>query len=383
MIGGFDSQFRTAGDDVDVCWRLRDRGWTLGFSPAAMVWHHRRNRVRAYVRQQQGYGEAEALLERKWPDKYNGAGHLTWLGRVYGNGGKPFLWGGRLYHGVWGGAPFQSLYQPAPGAVASFLRMPEWYLVIAALAVVSSLGLLWRPLLHGLPLLSVAVLALIAQAGLLAGRARFVEPSASRYAAFRRYGLTLVLHLLQPLARLRGRLSRGLTPWRRTTRHGFSLPRPRQWAVFTSNWKEPEQRLMSIESALRARGIAAERGGCYDRWDLEVRGGVLGAARLIMAVEDHGAGTQYIRIRSWPRCAGPAAGWTLFLAGLAATAALDGAWVVSAAVGSVCALLAVRVLQDCSAATSAMIDAVKSAGMSAADDRSSMLRLFSDEATSR
>ena len=36
-IGGFDPQFRTAGDDVDVCWRLQERGWTLGFHPAAMV----------------------------------------------------------------------------------------------------------------------------------------------------------------------------------------------------------------------------------------------------------------------------------------------------------------------------------------------------------
>src|SRR5204863_144550 len=25
-IGGFDPQFRTAGDDVDVCWRLQERG---------------------------------------------------------------------------------------------------------------------------------------------------------------------------------------------------------------------------------------------------------------------------------------------------------------------------------------------------------------------
>src|SRR6266545_4309085 len=66
-IGGFDPRFRVAGDDVDVCWRLQERGWTLGFSPSAVVWHHRRNSVRAYWRQQRGYGEAEALLERKWP----------------------------------------------------------------------------------------------------------------------------------------------------------------------------------------------------------------------------------------------------------------------------------------------------------------------------
>ena len=75
-IGGFDAQFRTAGDDVDVCWRLQQRGWTLGFSATAMVWHHRRNSIRAYWRQQQGYGKAEALLEKKWPEKYNVVGTL-------------------------------------------------------------------------------------------------------------------------------------------------------------------------------------------------------------------------------------------------------------------------------------------------------------------
>ena len=70
-IGGFDPQFHIAGDDVDACWRLQQCGWTLGFSPAAMVWHHRRNSVQAYLKQQKNYGKAEALLERKWPEKYN------------------------------------------------------------------------------------------------------------------------------------------------------------------------------------------------------------------------------------------------------------------------------------------------------------------------
>jgi GT2 family glycosyltransferase len=79
-IGGFDPRFWVAGDDVDVCWRLQERGWKLGFSPAAVVWHHPRRSVRDYWRQQTGYGRAEALLERKWPEKYNGAGHFTWQG---------------------------------------------------------------------------------------------------------------------------------------------------------------------------------------------------------------------------------------------------------------------------------------------------------------
>jgi GT2 family glycosyltransferase len=61
-VGGFDPRFWAAGDDVDLCWRLRDEGWTLGFSAGAVVWHHARSSLRAYWRQQVGYGRAEALL---------------------------------------------------------------------------------------------------------------------------------------------------------------------------------------------------------------------------------------------------------------------------------------------------------------------------------
>ena len=39
------------------------------------------------------------------------------------------------------------------------------------------------------------------------------------------------------------------------------------------------ERLQAIEASLRARGARVRRGGAYDRWDLEVRGGLLGAAR--------------------------------------------------------------------------------------------------------
>ena len=121
-IGGFDPQFRTAGDDVDVCWRLQQQGWTIGFSPAAMVWHHRRNAVRTYWKQQQGYGKAEALLEKKWPEKYNVLGHLSWAGRLYGKGStRVTSWSqGRIYQGTWGSALFQSIYARAPG----FLGLP-------------------------------------------------------------------------------------------------------------------------------------------------------------------------------------------------------------------------------------------------------------------
>jgi hypothetical protein len=135
-----------------MCWRLQEQGWKLGFSPGAMVWHHRRNSMRAYWRQQIGYGKAEALLERKWPEKYNAAGHLSWSGRLYGGGLTQALRLGpdRVYHGGWGGALFQSLYRPAPSVLSSLPLMPEWYLVIAVLAALSVLGILWTPLLLAL-----------------------------------------------------------------------------------------------------------------------------------------------------------------------------------------------------------------------------------------
>jgi GT2 family glycosyltransferase len=358
-IGGFDPQYRVAGDDVDVCWRLRQRGWTLGFSPAAMVWHHRRNSVRAYWKQQYGYGKAEALLERKWPEKYNGMGHLTWAGRVYGNGLTSILGrAGRIYHGIWGSAPFQSLYQPASYLLGALPLMPEWYLVILALVLLSALGALWAPMLLALPLLVLAVDASLVLAALSTARAPGTKGPQSRVARLKLRSLTTFLHLLQPLARLRGRLHHGLTPWRRRALD-VALPRPRSWAIWTEHWRAPENRLQSIEAALRADGAIVLRGGDFDRWDLEIQGGVLSAVRLLMAVEEHGLGRQLVRFRLWPRCSPAALVVTLLCAALAIGAALGQAWAVCAVLGLVSVMLGLRTFQECAAATGAALRALQ------------------------
>jgi GT2 family glycosyltransferase len=83
-INGFDPVYRKAGDDVDICWRLQHEGMWITFAPAAFVWHHRRQIVRAYLRQQFGYGEAEALLKVKHPEKFNGWVQGKWRGMLYG-----------------------------------------------------------------------------------------------------------------------------------------------------------------------------------------------------------------------------------------------------------------------------------------------------------
>src|SRR5213082_3485815 len=360
-IDGFDPQFRTAGDDVDVCWRLQERGWTLGFHPAAMVWHHRRNSLRTYWRQQIGYGRAEAMLERKWPEKYNGPGHVRWAGRIYGSGLTHALgWRRpRVYHGVWGGAPFQSLYQPAPSLLGSLPQMPEWYLMIASLATIAALSAVWRPFRLAVPLLAVAIVPPLAQAWLSAMRASFPDaPAASWPTRVRRRVLTALLHLAQPLARLRGRLNEGLTPWRR---RGTPAPAP-LWPVTTSIWtehrEEQDQRLRTMEAGLRAEGACVLRGGRHDRWDLEVRGGFFGAARLLLGVEDHPGGCQMLRLRWWPDVPVRGPALTLAFALLTRSAWHDHAWVAAGVLGAGALFFFWRTLEQCTAAMATIRDAI-------------------------
>ena len=356
-VGGFDVRFRTAGDDVDLCWRLMDHGGTLGFHPGAMVWHHRRNSVRTYWRQQLGYGRAEALLEHKWPERYNGLGHTTWAGRIYGTGLTRALAAsrGRIYQGVWGSAPFQTRERPALGLLASLPLMPEWHLGVAGLALVAALGTVWPPLLGALPLLAVAIALPLAQAVLSARAATFTGPRGARW---KRRALTGALHLLHPIARLRGRLRHGLTPWRQRGPGRFAFPRPRTFAVWTEFWRAPEARLAAVEQALREAGAVVRRGGDFAGWDLEVRGGLLGAARMLSGVEEHGQGRQMSRARVWARASGAGRVTVAVLGGLALAAWLAHAPIAAGVLAGLGLLLAARIGWECGLAVGMTADAV-------------------------
>jgi GT2 family glycosyltransferase len=347
-VGGFDPQFRAAGDDVDLCWRLLESGRTIGFHPGALVWHHRRNSLRAYLRQQRGYGRAEALLERKWPEKYSAAGHFAWTGRLYGQGVARGLRRGRKpRHGTWGTRLFQSLYEPGPSTLGSLPAMPEWQMLVAALAALSLLGLLWAPLLLALPLALAALGATLVQAVIGARQAP------------RRRSLTALLHFLQPIARMQGRVQGGLTPWRRRGVRQLAVARPRT----TTEWSEEQQwgreRLEAVEKRLRDQRVPVRRGGEYDRWDLEVRGGLLGSARMRMAVEEHDGGAQLVRVRSWPRCSIKGVLMTLALAALSAGAAVGSAWVAAGILAVVAVALAARALIECAGATADIVEAIE------------------------
>jgi cellulose synthase/poly-beta-1,6-N-acetylglucosamine synthase-like glycosyltransferase len=362
-IGGFDSQFKIAGDDVDVCWMLQKRGYTLGFSPAAMVWHSRRNSIKSYLKQQLNYGRAESQLEKKWPEKYNTAGHITWTGSIYGNGvsNKINLFGSRIYQGIWGTAPFQSIYQRSNGTFSSLLVMPEWYLIVAAFLFLSLIGVFWPPMLYSLPFLGLVLLAPVIRAIRGARNARFSEVSSSSIELLKLRAIIVILHILQPIARLYGRIDAGLTPWRRRGLYKFSLPWIRHKSFWSENWVAPEKRLESLEMALKNSGIIVTRSGNFDRWDLEVRGGLFGSLRVLMGIEEHGAGKQMIHLHSWPKVSVFGTGLTIILALLTALAAFDDAWYAYFILGGLSAFAVVRLIGDCAGATGCYLEAIKQA----------------------
>src|SRR5258708_10381073 len=181
--------------------------------------------------------------------------------------------------------------------------MPEWYLLLFTLAALGALGTLWPPLRLALVLCAVAMGASVVQAAISATHARF-SSSMSRGTDRRLRALTFVLHLIQPAARLSGRVRHGLTPWRERGRELLSIvPRARRVTIWNEQWRPPEAWLTALEAALREHRVRVLRGGAFDTWDLEVRSGLLGVARVRLVVEEHGQGRQLGRFRVWPRSA--------------------------------------------------------------------------------
>src|SRR5262249_9849944 len=132
-------------------------------------------------------------------------------------------------------------------------------------------------------------------------RARFPTPGLSLGRRISRRSLTVLLHLLQPLARLVGRVRGGLTVWRQRDSAAVTWPPRRPHGFWVRSGRPQEIWLQELVQALRDRKARVVSGGPFDRWDIEVRSGALGAARLLMAVEEHERGSQLVRVRCWPR----------------------------------------------------------------------------------
>jgi O-antigen biosynthesis protein len=293
-IGGFDPIYTAAGDDVDMCWKALERHWTIGFHPAAVVWHHRRPGLRRYLRQQREYGRSEALVEARHPERFTPAGTARWRGRIY-NSLTPSLTWQRIYRGLYGTAAYQSVYQ-AGGHLLD--------LVHQAGVPIAALLLLTGPLALVTPWLGIpALVALFGLALLGAIDMTRADPPRHRVTGRVRFrALVAVHHLFQPLVRLWGRW-RHRNAARRSLESNGNLPaavRQASRGVVVVPEDRPRSELAAtLVDALRCRGIRTMTPSGWEDYDarLLLSGLVYGE----LQTSSHPEGFVQVRIRTRPR----------------------------------------------------------------------------------
>jgi GT2 family glycosyltransferase len=297
-ITGFDPVFRAAGDDVDLCWRLQNKGYKIGFSPAAVVWHFRRNTVRDYLKQQRGYGKAEALLFFKHPYRFNVLGQSRWFGRIYGDlssylsSRQP-----RVYSGVFGRGLFQTIYQPPPSLLSYLPLTLEWNFTAALLILCALMfgGLFW---------LGVIPLSLTLSRCLAGALRARVEPR------FRGLPATLLITFLiyigplfRTFERYRWRMRR-VREVKNIEANGPTQEPQILWherAFYLSYWneagREKESLLHAVMEFLLPRKylIAMDQG--WSQWDLEICQGPWAKAQIKTATENHAGQKRLLRVR--------------------------------------------------------------------------------------
>ena len=326
-IGGFHPDFHAAGDDVDVCWRLREAGGRLRFVPAAFVWHHRRFSVRAYLRQQSGYGQAEALLMKHHPSRFGPLGGARWRGAIYGDGlGLRDPDEGAVYHGPFGFAPFQAIY--SKGIV------PWWDLFA---------GVLWVALvLLALVLRQPSAALLLTLGAMWAAWNRGGGDSAPEPRTCGERLLLWLLCLAQPVvrewSRLAGMIRLGSRPSIRPSLPEIVIPgRPRKlsWsAACLAFWSEEgvgrEAWLAEFRKLLAEKGIPFREDDGWRRFDLELFPAKALSQGVASVTEYHGGDRMLTRVRVLHR----ASRWRCPLWVLGAGALLWGASKLSAALGA-------------------------------------------------
>jgi O-antigen biosynthesis protein len=331
-INGFDPQYRKAGDDVDVCWRLQQAGYWITFAPAAFVWHHRRQGPRAFLRQQAGYGEAEAMLQFKHPDKFNGRGDGKWRGVMYGCSlrglrlGQPII-----YRGTYGTGLFQCIYQPGPAHWAMLPGTLEWH---AVAALVGLAAIFWPAalfLVGAMLLLSVGVAAIqAAQATVPAAHDGFLSRLVIAW-------LCYAQPLVRSWRRYRTRLFSWSSPRYAAPAQGAGGEMPLSGDRRSAFWSEAGCLRTDLLGAVVARlkderwGTAIDSG--WSDWDVEVHGHPWTFLRICTAQEDHGGSKHLLRVRYALR----PTGFGLAVAGLGcvlvAVVACLNVWLAAAAAG--------------------------------------------------
>lgn len=296
-VGGFDPIFRKAGDDVDICWRLQQRGCKIGFSPSGFVWHYRRSTVPAYLKQQNGYGEAEAMLVRKHPEYFNTLGGSIWRGRIYsaskyGIVVRPPI----IYHGIFGSGWFQTLYTPPPMGLLSFFSSIEYHVLVTLPLLVLS------PTFHWMFPVALTSLGISLGVCIAAGIQSELPAKNRRYWS---RPVVALLFFLQPivrgLARYRGRLGFHAEPQAaaRETLDSVTLRNSHQRLdeVTYFGGVDRIQFVTAVLERLDRRDWPNKSDSGWSGYDLEVFGNRWTHLRLTTAAEEYPQGKKMMRCR--------------------------------------------------------------------------------------
>ena len=129
------------------------------------------------------------------------------------------------------------------------------------------------------------------------------------------------------------------------------------------DWKNPDDNLRDLRTKLQDSGAIVGIGGEYDRWDLQVQGGLFGGSRLRLAVQSYAAGKQLFRYCVIPRLSWFTAAAAPF-AILSVAAGLSGSWLQCAASGMVAVMIVIRAFSDAGFAAGMIRDILKRSGAS-------------------
>ncbi len=299
-IRGFDPVFRKAGDDVDVCWRLQERNRKIGFSSAGFVWHYRRSTIKAYLKQQAGYGEAEALLSQKHPEYYNSLGGSVWRGRIYSAGQSGVILGRSvIYHGIFGSGFFQRLYTPKPTLPPMLCTTLGYHLFINLPLLLLSVYLDFF-----LPVALASLFLVFGTCAVAAAQARLPRPKQRLWSR----PLIALMFFLQPIvrgwARFKWRLRvRGT---RRAQLPDIGLPGaevPEILCYWSQGDVDRYRFLHAVQKTLGQHGCGIEVDTGWSGHDLEIAGNDWDRLRLTTVTEELELGRKNFRCRLevfWP-----------------------------------------------------------------------------------
>jgi glycosyltransferase involved in cell wall biosynthesis len=297
-IGGFDAEYHKAGDDVDFCWRLQQAGCVIAFSPTAIVWHHRRFTLRAFLKQQDGYGEAESLLRFKHLIFFGPTGTAKWRGQIYGT--PRFSWFMNrpvIYHGIFGEGFFQSIYPTPQSEVAAYLSSIEWF---ALTIFLFGLGI-FLPGLRIVPYLMCGGTLCVALSYMVRAT---IEP---KFDTAHARLLVMLLALVQPLVRGWSRYFTWLH-FKRTPRsviraHEYlptegNVTASRRRQIFWSEEGRDRHYLLDvIFQLLDEEGWRYSTDTGWNEWDIQIYGNFWWSVALQTVTEYHGSGKCLTRVR--------------------------------------------------------------------------------------